>query len=296
MYQAFDGVLRNIIRHELAHYIAYLLFGADLGHGEKFNELCRNLNWGKDVSSAYSNLEIENQLEISKSKSNLDLMNKIKKLLALSSSDNIHESEMATMKANKLIMEYNLNLINQNTFDEREVFVERLFESPKKNAKHMAIYEIIKTFYVSPVFNHGKKVFYLEIVGTFENVEIATYVAHFLDGELDRLWLQTQKENPNLKGIVAKNSFFRGLAKGYIEKIESTNNLQSSEVSKAMIKVKENLNENLKIVYSRLGSSSSKDLKNNSDASKLGHSMGKNLTIKPGLKGSPLSKILLLSK
>lgn len=294
MYQAFDSVLRNIIRHELAHYIAYLLYGADLGHGEKFNQLCRDLNWGEEVFRAYSNLELEN-LEVTKvNNANLELMNKIKKLLALASSDNVHESEMATMKANQLLLDYNLKMVNVEHQNETEVFVKRVLESSKKNAKHLAIYEILKTFYVSPVFNHGKKNIYLEIVGSLENVEIAEYVANFLDLELDRLWRATQKENSHLKGIVAKNSFFRGLARGYVEKIEFFNKKTYSNDSKAIIAIKENLNQNLKMVYSRLSSSYSKDLKNNSEAQRQGMSAGKNLSIKAGLKNSSKSILQLL--
>jgi hypothetical protein len=293
MFLAFDEVLRNVIRHELAHYLAYLLYGADLGHGEKFNQLCRDLNWNDNVSKAYSNLEIENEKVTHVSHKNTDLMIKIKKLLALSSSDNIHESEMATTKANQLLLEYNLSLINLNNYEENEVFVARVLESSKKTSKHMAIYEILKTFYVSPVFNHGKKSVYLEIVGSFSNVEIAQYVAIFLDSELDRLWKKTQIDNPHLKGIVAKNSFFRGVARGYVEKINSINHALQTENKQSLMIIKNSLAQNLQTVYKRLGSSYSKDLKEHSEASHKGQSAGKNLSIKPGLKNNQKTTFLL---
>jgi hypothetical protein len=283
MYQAFDETLRNIIRHELAHYIAFILYGADLGHSEKFNQLCRDLSWGENVYRAYSNLEIENS-EVSKvNASNIELMNKIKKLLALASSDNIHESEIATTKANALLLEYNLSMINQIESEDTEVFVSRILETSKKTAKLIAIYEILKTFFVSPVFNHGKKNVYLEIVGTLENVEIAEYVANFLDLELDRLWREAQIKNSNLKGLVAKNSFMRGIAAGYVEKI---NSVQKVENKNALILIKQNQNAHLNMVYSRLGSSYSRDLKNDSQAKSAGYNQGQNLSIRPGLKES----------
>jgi len=143
--------------------------------------------------------------------------------LALASSDNAHESEMATLKANELLLEHNLELTkahDQSQTEQELVCVARVLEAARKNAKHVTIYEILKTFYVSPVFNHGRGVFYLEVVGDRTSVELADYVAHFLDHELEILWMQTQKENPKLKGKSAKNSFLRGVAKGYIEKIE----------------------------------------------------------------------------
>ena len=76
-----------------------------------------------------------------------------------------------------------------------------------------AIAAILATFFVSIVYNRGKEFIYLEILGSPVNAEIAEYVANVLQGELDRLW----KDTP-LQGAVARNSFFRGLAKGYCQR------------------------------------------------------------------------------
>lgn len=293
MYLTFDHVLKNVIRHELLHYIAYLLHGPDLGHGEEFKNLARKLNWNEEVFSAYSNLENENSKLIVSEKVNekqKELFNKIKKLLALASSENVHESELATMKANQLLLEYNLSKVNLESEDEKEIYVKRVLESSKKNAKHLAIYEILKTFYVSPVFNHGRGIFYLEVVGSHENVEMAEYVAQFLDHELERLWNAVKKENPNLKGIVAKNSFMRGLAQGFVSKIK---NSQKTVHSNALLKLNQDLSQNLNFVYQRLGHSYQANLKNNTSANQFGRMEGEKLTIRPGLQSS--NHTLLLS-
>lgn len=289
MYTAFDQVIRNVIRHELAHFLAFLFYGPSEGHGENFKIICEKLNWQEDVSKAYSNIDLENLKSLEKVKNNhVDLLNKVKKLLALAASDNVHESEMATMKANKLLMEHNLSLINQ-VDRENEVVVKRVLTATKKNAKHIAIYEILKTFYVSPVFNHGRGIFYLEIVGSFENTEIAEYVANFLDSELDRLWLITKKTS-KLSGIVAKNSFFRGISKGYTEKIQQQK--ANSPYQKDLIIIDKNLNQNLKMVYNRLGSSYSSDLKSHEKAHHLGLQTGSKLSINPGLKSKDGPKLI----
>ncbi len=289
MYSAFDNVIRNVIRHELAHYLAFLFYGPSIGHGEKFKELCKLLNWNEEVSLAYSNIDLENLKIIEKeSNKNIELLNKIKKLLALSASDNIHESEMATMKANQLLMEHNLSLINQ-VEKESDVFVRRVLTANKKNAKHIAIYEILKTFYVSPVFNHGKGSFYLEIVGSKANTEIAEYVAHFLDSELERLWLIAKKTS-KLSGVVAKNSFFRGISKGYTAKIQQLKNTSPNQ--KDLITIDKNLMLSLKMVYNRLGSSYSSDLKSHDKAHHLGLETGSKLSINPGIKSKEGTKLL----
>lgn len=289
MYSAFDDVIRNVIRHEIAHYLAFLFYGPNEGHGENFKIICDKLKWHAEVSNAYSNIDIENLKQIEKSSNkSIELLNKVKKLLALAASDNVNESEMATMKANKLLMDHNLSLINQ-TEHENEVMVRRVLSSTKKNAKHIAIYEILKTFYVSPVFNHGRGIFYLEIVGSPENTEIAEYVANFLDLELDRLWLITKK-NSKLSGVVAKNSFLRGISKGYLEKIVAQKT--QSPFQKELVLIDKSLMQNLKMVYNRLGSSYSSDLKSNEHAHNLGRETGSKLSINPGIKSKECTKLL----
>ncbi len=290
MVESFDQNIRNVIRHELAHYLCYLFYGPNIGHGEYFRLICKNLNWDKEVFSAYANIEQLNLVHIgTESKKNIDLLEKVKKLLALSSSDNSFESELATIKANKILLEHNLELI-KNTDDDTYVCVKRVLSHSKKNAKHLAIYEILKTFYVSPVFNHGQGLFYLEIIGTSANVEIAEYVCAFLDLELDRLW-EIEKKKSNLKGIVAKNSFFRGLTKGYIQKINNEKNKMTK--GHELVLIQNGLNRNLNIVYGRLKSSYSTALKSDSSAEKKGMAAGNNLSIRPSIKSSDKTIFLI---
>ena len=59
--------------------------------------------------------------------------------------------------------------------DDETVYVKRAIESTRKQTKHVVIYEILKTFYVYPVFNHGRGVFYLEVIGDKTSVELLTY-------------------------------------------------------------------------------------------------------------------------
>jgi hypothetical protein len=292
IFSAFDEIILNVIRHELAHYIEYLLYSGDHGHGEYFKFICQKLNWGNEISSAYSNVDIENLKITNPNQKNAELLNKIKKLFALASSENIHESEMATLKANQLLLNYNLSLadVNLNKHD-LEIIVKRVLESPKKNAKHLAIYDILKTFYVSPVFNHGKKNVYLEIVGSFENVEIAEYVANFLDHEFDRLWKKSKKDNPHLMGTKAKNSFFRGIAQGFLLKINAARNIEQNK--NALILIQKSLDQNLDFVYSRLGSSSRSQTFNDKNAMNAGIAAGKNLSINPAIKNKNSTTLLL---
>ena len=289
MYLAKDHVLKNVIRHELAHFIAHIMFGGKVMHGLEFKEICRQYKWDDEVELAYANIVLENDAIEGDLKTE-KLLVRLKKLLALSSSDNIHEAEAATLKANQLLLEHNLDLTKNISTEEETVYVKRVIESTRKQTKHVAIYEILRTFYVSPVFNHGKGIFYLEVIGDKTSVELAEYVANFLDRELDSLWMAAKKNNPEFKSVAAKNSFFRGVARGYVEKIEAQK--RTSANSTDLVLIEKNLSRKLSIVYSRIGHSSLSGGLNHSSANAAGVESGRNLSIRPGLKNSKGSFLL----
>jgi hypothetical protein len=161
MYLAKDEVIKNILRHELAHFVCYLKYGPLLMHGEEFHNICRQFGWGSEVYGAYANLDFENNRVQDENEKTQKLLLRLKKLLALASSDNAHERELATLKANQLLLEHNLDLTKSHSLGEEVVYVKRVLSAVRKSTKHVAIYEILKTFFVSPVFNHGRGIFYL---------------------------------------------------------------------------------------------------------------------------------------
>jgi hypothetical protein len=291
MYQAKESVLKNIIRHELAHFVAFIIHGPHIMHGEEFKNICRSFGWDQEVERAYGNVALEND-KIEGDLKTEKLLERLKKLLALSSSDNPHERELATLKANQLLLEHNLDMTRQAHQDDEIVYVKRVLEASRKQTKHVAIYEILKTFFVSPVFNHGRGIFYLEVIGDKTSVELAEYVAHFLDVELDNMWKDAKKKNPTFKSLVAKNSFFRGVSKGYVEKIESQKKKSAQSFELALIE--KNLAAQLKTVYSRIGHSSLGGGTHHHGANAAGIESGRNLSIKPGIKNKS-SKTFLLS-
>lgn len=291
MYQAHDKVLKNVIRHELAHFLAFIIYGPRVIHGEEFKSICRNYGWGTEVQQAYGNVVLENE-KIEGDLKTEKLLERLKKLLALTSSDNSHERELATLKANQLLLEHNLDMTRQTNTEDETVYVKRVLEATRKQTKHSAIYEILKTFFVSPVFNHGNGIFYLEVIGDKTSVELADYVAHFLNHELEVMWKEVKKKNPTFKSIAAKNSFFRGVSKGYVEKIESQKKMSAQSFELALIE--RNLALQLKTVYSRIGHSAASSGTHHSGANTAGIESGRNLSIKPGVSHNS-EKVLLLS-
>jgi len=288
MFRAKNDVLKNIIRHELAHLLTFITHGSDCpSHGKQYREICKQYHWNKDVYLAKADLKdlnnkIEGDIDTEK------LLSKIKKLLALAQSSNAHESQLATIKANQLLLKHNLNLLDSNI--EEETCVLTVLESKRSNGKMRAIYQILKSFYVQPVLNYGKGRVYLEIIGNRQNVLIGEYVAHFLDKELESLWKKSKIEM-NLKGTSSKNSFFLGAAKGFDKKMEVLTK-DAFTNSKELILLKDNLTKHVNRVYPRM--SASYDSTNTCEKSlELGLKAGKNLSINPSVKNSSLKNIYL---
>ncbi len=295
MYQAHPKVLKNVIRHELAHFVAFIKHGPQVMHGEEFKKICKSYGWDEEVEKAYGNVQLENE-KIEGDLHTQKLLERMKKLLALTSSDNPHERELATLKANQLLLEHNLDMTrqtpNEDNKNDETIYVKRVLEASRKQTKHVVIYEILKTFFVSPVFNHGTGIFYLEVIGDRTSVELAEYVAHFLDYELEVMWKEVKKKNPDFKNIAAKNSFLRGVSKGYVGKIESQKIKTAQSFELALIE--KNLQKQLKTVYARIGHSSMSTGSHHSGANAAGIESGRKLSIKPGISHKS-SQVLLLS-
>lgn len=270
-------VLKRVVRHEIAHYILFINYGSTIAsHGFEFKEFCKSMNWDDEVAKATICLENNCFEEIFHSPV---ILNKIKKLLALSTSSNQYESERALLKAQELLLKHNMEACSLE--EEEKVFVKRLFGQKKETSKMRTIAKILETFFVSVIYHKGKEAVYLEVLGELVNVDIADYVASVLDLELDRLWQKIKKE-AKLKGQVAKNSFFLGIAKGYCQKVQALKSDYSQASSKALISLEKKLALAKELVYPRLSRTKSRS-QFCQESSKLGELTGQFLDIRKGI-------------
>ncbi len=285
MFSAKEHVIKNILRHELAHYLCYIE-NQDLAerHGDKFKEICTRYAWEDRVSKASLNIDLANNYEgdlVSEK-----LINKVKALLKLAESDNVHEAELATIKANQLLLKHNIS--NLDMYDAK-LYIKSILEFKRRNAKLNAIYEIIKHFLVKPVFVYGRGCVFLEVSGSKENVELAEYLGVFLDRELENLW----KRATHLTGLRAKNSFFTGIARGHDEKMHTYTKDYSPSDQKALIKITTDLDEKVKKFYrSRLSSGGQSGSSLDSEAYQSGKQTGKSLTINAAVKNKAKTFLL----
>lgn len=288
IYLAKDSVVRDILKHELAHYLTSIQFGDVQPHGPEFKQTCRQFGFPDEVSLSKINIDEAN---ISKQGDLVSerVLEKVKKLLQLAQSSNTHEAELATMKANALLLRHNLDHIENH--DDEPLFMERVLVQKRKDAKMSAIYDILRHFLVKPVISFGKGVCCLEITGTLTNVKLAVYIVSFLSQEMDHLWDMAKAEY-GLQGLRSKNSFFLGMAKGFDQKMSASKQDLSPEDQRSLVIVEKNLDKKIRTIYGRLSSSRSE---HNPDerAGAVGIMKGKNLTIRQGVETS--SKNLYLS-
>jgi len=257
--------LLNILRHELAHYFTFIEYGPFCTyHGKEFREICKRYGWNSEVSRA-----IMPDIKVVQCEK---LMNKIHKLCSLAQSHHQHEAQAAILKVQKLLIKHNLDLHERDD----TLYLLRTLPKKRKSTKMQAIASILQTFFVNVVFNRGYDYVYLELFGEKVNVEIAEYVAQFLDREFQFLWEQVKEENPQLQGMVAKNSFFRGLANGYVNKMRPRSQA-------ALVKTEQHLVQYVHRIYPHLSFSRQKTCKNQKYAEELGKIKGENLKVHHGI-------------
>lgn len=277
--------LLNVIRHELAHYLAFIKYGTSITpHGQEFKELCKSFNWGEQVYSACQEFVDE------KEAFEEEKVRKIQKLLALSSSANAFEAEQALLKARALMLKH---AVHEGVSEKEEMFhLVRVMHQPRVDGKMRAIAKICETFFVSCVFSKTAEGVHLELLGQPEHVQIAQYVADSLSRELEHLWQNAKKTCPGLQGQGAKNAFFLGVAKGYSAKVDAGICVEKS-FETTLIVLEKQLTLAKKLAYKSLRTHSSSS-RSHQSADRLGQDCGKQLSIKPGLTESMKSGLLKL--
>lgn len=274
--------LHHVIRHELAHYITFIKHGETMQpHGNEFRAFCQRMGWGEEVYRATLCLEGGQQASGVEESS---VFRKVQKLMALSTSSNKNEAELAMIKSQQLLLKHNIESKYIGDEGDDKVVLKRIMQQKKEDAKIRSIARILETFFVSTVYNRAGGFIYLEILGNAVNVEIAEYVATVLQVELDTLWNQAKRQ-ALLKGMVARNSFFSGLAKGYCNKIQALKRDYESDITHALMVIEKKLIHAREMAYGRLSSSRSSG-SYCSKSSALGEKMGRQLNINPAVNHS----------
>lgn len=181
----------SVLQHELAHQFVDEVLGIrdESPHGDTFRKICADL--GIDGRAAGS----PELADAPDGDRNLD---RVRKLLALASSDNRHEAELAMQKAHELMLRYNIDA----AASERRYTVRHLGDPIKRGTRvETAVLALLsELFFVkvicvpSFIVSLGKRGTAYEISGTRANVDMAEHVYAFLLGTCARLWTENRSD------------------------------------------------------------------------------------------------------
>jgi predicted SprT family Zn-dependent metalloprotease len=245
-------VVTGVLTHEIAHQLHYQLYPYSYQkegpHGKTFKKITKSLHLCNFYSNASLDISKEGELPPNPISKNIEENNehpilvKVKKLLALSTSDEAHEAAAALAAAERLLLRYNLempdgnelgNLGNTQGFMRWRLHVGKRFEN-----KHSIISSILKeAFFVETVicseFNPLTQSYEkcLEILGKSVNLSMAEHVFYFLLERCETLWQAFRPKAYAMgeKGISAKQSFIINMLTSFREKLEKERNTISQD-------------------------------------------------------------------
>lgn len=204
---------------------------------------------------------------------NKEIIEKIQKLLSLATSDNQHEAELASKKAQELLIKYNLSLsqIEVPEYETTSIGVMR-------NPAMIFINNILTDyFFVNSFRKHNNYVYY----GTKENLLIAEYIRDFLNKSFKTLYKNEAKRNQWKSGANRK-AFYFGLYKGLKTQLEE--NKIKVDTGNGLIVINAKLSNYVKAKHPNVRSRNQTVNIKDQNALEFGFEQGKNLRINRGIE------------
>ena len=209
------GQVFEVLKHEMAHQFVTEVLGVtdETAHGSAFQKVCAER--GIDARAVGQPDEPEAEQE-------LKLVDRVRRLLRLAESPNLHEAEAAARMARRLIVKYNLE---QAALHRTSDYTWRHLGKPSRrvgaHVKQLAGI-LSSRFFVACILvevsdpRGGPSGRVVEICGTRANVAIAEYVFVFLLATAERLWQEALAKG-ELGGLAARQSFLLGIMTGFGE-------------------------------------------------------------------------------
>lgn len=209
------GVVVEVLKHEMAHQYVHEVLGAPAAeaHGPEFRRVCAERNIDARAAGAPPRPSGEQHV-----------LDRIAKLLALAESPNEHEAQAAMSAAQRLMLKYNVEAVGRGArssygFDQLGTPSGRVGESQRQLAALLGEFFFVEVIWV-PVWRvrEGKRGSVLEVCGTPENLELASYVHAFVTHTGERLFAEyLAKRGSSRRGD--RERFLSGLVTGFREKL-----------------------------------------------------------------------------
>ncbi|MEC8934449.1 MAG: DUF2786 domain-containing protein, partial [Planctomycetota bacterium] len=219
-----EAVLETL-RHEMAHqYVQeHLGLGAAAPHGKEFQDACGLLRCDPAAKAGTASM---GKLEDSAADKDRRL-GRIKELLALAGSPNEHEAATAMRLAQKYLLKYNLEF--EDLAGKRDYGFRYLGDCASRVQEYQYVLSNIlqEYFFVLAIWTYsydpsrdkpGKR---LQICGTKQNLEIASYVYAYVTGASEPLWTAHKASTATKKKLRGTRlQYLAGLLQGLKQKLE----------------------------------------------------------------------------
>lgn len=243
------------------------------------------------------------------------LVNRIKGLLRLATSNNQHEAELAMARAKQLCVKYELDIASIQAFDEKPVN-EPIVKGESVNlGRRMSICQHYISNILQDYFNvrviyfggrHGGK--RIVFVGRQRDIDLATYLNNYLNQEFLRLWRKYYSDN-EINGVSLKDrgGFLYGLKQGLADKLRESQKITEEEVftaapveklekikecyALAVVNHKKNLEDKLGEFYPHLRKNSHYHSIKNYNSIGAGREAGRNISVNRPLGNSNLNRL-----
>jgi hypothetical protein len=202
------------LRHEMAHQYVdeHLRPVREKPHGETFARACEQLRCDPAGASSSAAAQDERVLRV------------LKKILSLTSSPNENEAENAVKKAQLLLLQYNIDMVDLDR--ERNFSVRSLGPIKGRRASfELWMAMILHEFFFVEVLwaktydaGRDKKGTVLQVYGTPTNLEMAAYVYEYLSQLIGRLWQQYRCDQ-QLKANRERQRYYAGVLEGFYHKL-----------------------------------------------------------------------------
>lgn len=207
------------LKHEMAHQYASEVLGntGETAHGPGFAEACRLVGVAARATGTPGTGD----------RSGADrILGKVRKLLALAASPNVHEAETAMAAANTLLLKYNLELTGSPEaagYGWRRIgsTSAALPVEAKLVASILSQFFFVECIWVS-VYNarRDRMERQLELIGTETNLELAAYAHDFLHHACNGLWRGAQRTLA-ARGRESRREFVAGVLTGFSHKLKA---------------------------------------------------------------------------
>ena len=213
-HQYVDEVLRPSDDHGFSDHSADSEAAAGGPHGAAFARACELLRCSPRPRGA-GRVEPEDDR----------ILRLLQKILALGTSPNEHEAQVAVNKARRLLLRYNVDLVQ---LDRERAFEVRTLGAVKGRRASYELWLALLLqdfFFVEVLWVHSYEALaekpgtVLRIYGTPTNLEMAAYVYDYLSGLLGRLW-EAYKDRQGLRANRERQRFYAGVLEGFYHKLK----------------------------------------------------------------------------